>query len=48
MTNTLIADRDGIYDPSAYSDWLVLGLKGTISEAELHLLKGPADRRDAA
>jgi DNA invertase Pin-like site-specific DNA recombinase/predicted DNA-binding transcriptional regulator AlpA len=40
MTATLIADGDGIYDPSAYSDRLVLGLKGTISEAELHLIKG--------
>ena len=40
MTSTLIADGDGIYDPSAYSDRLVLGLKGTISEAELHLIKG--------
>jgi hypothetical protein len=40
MTGTLIADVDGIYDPSAYSDRLVLGLKGTISEAELHLIKG--------
>jgi hypothetical protein len=33
MTDTLIADGDGIYDPGAYSDRLVLGLKGTISEA---------------
>lgn len=40
MTGTLIADGDGIYDPSEYSDRLVLGLKGTISEAELHLIKG--------
>src|SRR6516225_4716171 len=40
MTDTLIADGDGIYDPGVYSDRLVLGLKGTISEAELHLLKG--------
>ena len=40
MTGTLIADGDGIYDPAAYSDRLVLGLKGTISEAELHLIKG--------
>ncbi|HEV3287452.1 MAG TPA: recombinase family protein, partial [Streptosporangiaceae bacterium] len=40
MTGTLIADGDGIYDPSAYSDRLVLGLKGTLSEAELHLIKG--------
>src|SRR5262249_39772892 len=39
MTDTLIANDDSSYDPSAYSDQLVLGLKGTISEAELHLLK---------
>ncbi len=37
--NTLIADLDGIYDPSQYNDRLLLGLKGTMSEAELHLLK---------
>ena len=35
----LIADLDGIYDPSQYNDRLLLGLKGTMSEAELHLLK---------
>lgn len=40
VTDTLIADSDGIYDPASYSDRLVLGLKGTISEAELHLIKG--------
>jgi DNA invertase Pin-like site-specific DNA recombinase len=40
LTGTLIADGDGIYDPADYSDRLVLGLKGTISEAELHLIKG--------
>ncbi len=40
VTGTLIADGDGIYDPATYSDRLVLGLKGTISEAELHLIKG--------
>jgi len=40
LTGTLIADRDGIYDPADYSDRLLLGLKGTISEAELHLIKG--------
>jgi DNA invertase Pin-like site-specific DNA recombinase len=39
LTGTLIADGDGIYDPADYSDRLVLGLKGTISEAELHLIK---------
>jgi DNA invertase Pin-like site-specific DNA recombinase len=36
---TLIADQDGIYDPSQYNDRLLLGLKGTMSEAELHVLK---------
>src|SRR5262249_20077199 len=36
---TLIADADGIYDPRLYNDRLLLGLKGTMSEAELHLLK---------
>lgn len=36
---TLIADLDGIYDPSQYNDRLLLGLKGTMSEAELHILK---------
>jgi hypothetical protein len=40
VTGTLIADGDGIHDPAACSDRLVLGLKGTISEAELHLIKG--------
>jgi DNA invertase Pin-like site-specific DNA recombinase len=35
---TLIADCDGIYDPRLYNDRLLLGLKGTMSEAELHLL----------
>jgi DNA invertase Pin-like site-specific DNA recombinase len=39
LTGTLIADGDGIYDSADYSDRLVLGLKGTISEAELHLIK---------
>ncbi len=37
--NTLIADHDGSYDPRLYNDRLLLGLKGTMSEAELHLLK---------
>ena len=38
-TNTLILDEEGIYDPSAFNDRLLLGLKGTMSEAELHLLR---------
>jgi len=36
---TLLADADGLYDPSDYNDRLLLGLKGTMSEAELHILK---------
>lgn len=36
---TLICDLDGVYDPSCYNDRLLLGLKGTMSEAELHILK---------
>lgn len=39
LTDTLIADGDGIYHPAGYNDRLVLGLKGTLSEAELHLLR---------
>ncbi|MEA3436560.1 MAG: recombinase family protein [Thermodesulfobacteriota bacterium] len=39
LTNTLIADSDGVYDPSSFNDRLLLGLKGTMSEAELHMLK---------
>jgi len=38
MFGTLIADSDGIYDPQQYNDRLLLGLKGTMSEAELHIL----------
>jgi DNA invertase Pin-like site-specific DNA recombinase len=36
---TLIADLDGLYDPSQYNDRLLLGLKGTMSEAELHIIR---------
>jgi len=39
MTNTLIGDSDGIYHPALFNDRLVLGLKGTMSEAELHILR---------
>src|SRR5918992_5478190 len=39
LFGTLIADLDGIYDPGQYNDRLLLGLKGTMSEAELHVLK---------
>jgi len=39
LFGTLLADADGIYDPSQYNDRLLLGLKGTMSEAELHVLR---------
>lgn len=39
LFRTLIADLDGLYDPTVYNDRLLLGLKGTMSEAELHILK---------
>jgi DNA invertase Pin-like site-specific DNA recombinase len=39
LFDTLIADVDGVYDPANYNDRLLLGLKGTMSEAELHILQ---------
>jgi DNA invertase Pin-like site-specific DNA recombinase len=39
LTDTLILDEDGLYDPSHFNDRFVLGLKGTFSEAELHVLR---------
>ena len=39
LFGTLIADLDGLYDPTCYNDRLLLGLKGTMSEAELHILR---------
>ena len=39
LFDTLIADCDGVYDPANFNDRLLLGLKGTMSEAELHILK---------
>jgi DNA invertase Pin-like site-specific DNA recombinase len=39
LSDTLILDEDGIYDPAHFNDRLLLGLKGTMSEAELHVLK---------
>ena len=39
LSGTLLGDPDGIYDPAEHNDRLLLGLKGTISEAELHLIK---------
>lgn len=39
LADTLILDEDGVYDPTNFNDRLLLGLKGTMSEAELHVLK---------
>jgi len=39
FADTLILDEDGVYDPTNFNDRLLLGLKGTMSEAELHVLK---------
>ncbi len=39
LSGTLILDEDGIYDPGSFNDRLLLGLKGTMSEAELHIIK---------
>src|ERR1700737_1733250 len=41
LTDTLIGDADGIYHPALFNDRLLLGLKGTMSEAELHVLRAP-------
>src|ERR1035438_7478051 len=40
LTDTLVIDSDGIYDLANFNDRLLLGLKGTMSEAELHFLVG--------
>jgi DNA invertase Pin-like site-specific DNA recombinase len=39
LAGALLADVDGVYDPNEYNDRLLLGLKGTMSEVELHLIK---------
>jgi DNA invertase Pin-like site-specific DNA recombinase len=39
LFDTLIADADGVFDPANFNDRLLLGLKGTMSEAELHIIK---------
>jgi DNA invertase Pin-like site-specific DNA recombinase len=40
FTDTLIIDEDGCYNPADFNDQLLLGLKGTMSQAELHFLRG--------
>jgi DNA invertase Pin-like site-specific DNA recombinase len=39
LTGTLICDEDGLYDPSDFNDRMLLGLKGTLAEAELHFIR---------
>jgi len=39
LTDTLVVDEEGVYDPGQYNDRLLLGIKGTMSEAELHWLR---------
>ncbi|HHK41343.1 MAG TPA: recombinase family protein, partial [Planctomycetaceae bacterium] len=39
LTDTLLLDEDGVYDPAQFNDRLLLGLKGAMSEAELHMLR---------
>ena len=53
VTDTVIGDSDGLYHPGSFNDRLLLGLKGTMSEAELHVLRarlraGSGTRRRAA
>jgi DNA invertase Pin-like site-specific DNA recombinase len=43
LTDTLIGDNDGIYHPALFNDRLLLGLKGTMSEAELHIIRARLD-----
>ncbi|MEX2578390.1 MAG: recombinase family protein [Verrucomicrobiales bacterium] len=43
VSNTLIGDADGIYHPGLFNDRLLLGLKGTMAEAELHVLRARLD-----
>jgi DNA invertase Pin-like site-specific DNA recombinase len=43
MTDTLIADADGVCHPALFNDRLLLGMKGTMSEAELHILRARLD-----
>src|SRR6478735_2685287 len=43
MADTLIADTDGVYHPGLFNDRMLLGMKGTMSEAELHILRARLD-----
>src|ERR1700757_2419791 len=39
ITGTLVIDEDGCYDPAEFNDGLVLGMKGTFAQAELHIIR---------
>src|SRR3954469_22001611 len=43
VTDTLIGENDGVYHPALFNDRLLLGLKGTMSEAELHIIRARLD-----
>ncbi len=43
VTNTLIGDGDGLYHPGLFNDRLLLGMKGTMAEAELHVIRARLD-----
>ncbi len=43
ITDTLISDADGVYHPALFNDRLLVGLKGTMSEAELHIIRARLD-----
>ena len=43
VTDTFIGDNDGVYHPALFNDRLLLGLKGTMSEAELHIIRARLD-----
>jgi DNA invertase Pin-like site-specific DNA recombinase len=40
ITDTLVIDQDGVYNPREFNDGLVLGMKGTFAQAELHIIRG--------
>jgi DNA invertase Pin-like site-specific DNA recombinase len=44
ITSTLVIDEDGCYDPAEFNDSLVLGMKGTFAQAELHIIRAPPRR----
>jgi DNA invertase Pin-like site-specific DNA recombinase len=39
ITDTLVIDEDGVYNPGEFNDGLVLGMKGTFAQAELHIIR---------